>query len=128
MIEFLYQRQFCHVSTPCFSQYYNSKFKCLYSCGIYLGAEDNFAIYNHGVIDSMNFPYDYNSATHYHNTEFTKNGRDTLQSIDQPKQKLGNDYGMSKIDIKKIWQYYKCYKKRTKPHKGKHKQKAQMQS
>lgn len=67
----------------------------------------------------MNFAYDYNSATHYHNTEFTKNGKDTLQSIDKPGKRLGNDYGMSKTDVKKIWMYYKCYKRRSRPQKSK---------
>ena len=82
------------------------------------GAEKNFAVYDHGVIDSMNFPYDFKSATHYYNNEFTKNGEDTIQSLEYPNQKLGNSYGMSKMDIKKVYQFYKCYKKKQRPRKA----------
>lgn len=82
------------------------------------GAERNFGVYDHGVIDSMNFPYDFKSAMHYHNSDFTKNGDDTIQAIDSPKELLGNDYGMSKTDIKKVYQFYKCYKKKTRPVKA----------
>ena len=82
------------------------------------GAEKNFAVYNHGVIDSMNFPYDFDSAMHYYNREFTKNGQDTMQSLERPHQRLGNTRGMSKMDVKKISQFYKCYKKKRRPQKA----------
>lgn len=82
------------------------------------GAEKNFAVYDHGVIDAMDFPYDYASAMHYHNREFTKNGQDTVQSLERPHQRLGNTRGMSKIDVKKVYLFYKCYKKKQRPQKS----------
>jgi len=82
------------------------------------GAEKNFAVYDHGVIDSMNFPYDFESAMHYYNNEFTKNGHDTIQSLENPKLRIGNYHGMSKMDVKKVYQFYKCYKKKERPQKN----------
>lgn len=77
------------------------------------GAENNFDIYHHGVIDSLKFPYDFRSATHYDNKDFSKNGQDTIQAIGNPRKRLGNSMGMSKIDMRKILTSYKCYEKKA---------------
>ena len=81
------------------------------------GAENNFDIYHHGVIDSLKFPYDFMSATHYDNKDFSKNGQDTIQAIGNPTKRLGNSKGLSKIDMRKILTAYKCYEKKP-MHKG----------
>ncbi|XP_057297045.1 zinc metalloproteinase nas-6-like [Hydractinia symbiolongicarpus] len=80
-------------------------------------AKKNFDTYDHGIIDALNYHYDYKSAMHYSNKDFSKNGLDTLQSLEKPFQRLGSDRGMSKLDIKKIYKYYKCYRKKKRPQK-----------
>ena len=82
------------------------------------GAENNFDIYHHGVIDSLKFPYDFMSATHYDNKDFSKNGQDTIQAIGNPRKRLGNSNGLSKIDMRKILASYKCVGKKHIPKKG----------
>ena len=56
----------------------------------------------------MEYPYDYFSVTHYENKDFSKNGDNTLEAIDDPEKILGNHLGLSKTDVRKINDAYKC--------------------
>ena len=42
----------------------------------------------------------------------------TIRSLERPHQRLGNTRGMSKMDVKKVFQFYKCYKKKRRPQKA----------
>ena len=79
---------------------------------IFTGALKNFGTYGHGKLDTLGAPYDMNSIMHYHNKDFSKNGGNTIEAIDDPKRVLGKD-DLSKIDIKQINQLYDCDKKRS---------------
>lgn len=43
------------------------------------GKSKNFNSYSHGVVDTLNLAYDYDSVMHYHNTAFSVNLADTIQ-------------------------------------------------
>ena len=59
-------------------------------------------------IDSLGFPYDYESMMHYGETAFG-GGRVTITTTDPSKQKvIGGRLGFSIIDIKQINAMYKC--------------------
>jgi len=82
---------------------------------IQTGAEKNFETYFHNDgINSLNYPYDYHSITHYDNKEFSNNGKNTMEAFDDPQIHLGNKNGLSKYDIKKINEAYKCRLKKLK--------------
>ncbi|TMW53114.1 hypothetical protein DOY81_001842 [Sarcophaga bullata] len=54
--------------------------------------------------------YDYASVLHYRSTSFTKNGKPTLEALKATPEalKMGQRYGFSNGDIKKINAMYKC--------------------
>lgn len=75
------------------------------------GAFRNFATYSHGKGDTLGAPYDLHSILHYGQKAFTKNGGDTVESIDDPQERLGGDR-LSAIDILQINMLYGCFKGR----------------
>jgi hypothetical protein len=77
------------------------------------GMRRNFVSYKHGPIDALNEPYDFLSIMHYDNKAFTKNGKDTLQSLRNPKMKLGQVKRLTKTDANQINKLYRCNEKRT---------------
>lgn len=73
------------------------------------GAFKNFASYSHGKVDTLNAPYDKHSILHYGNKAFTKNGGNTVESLDNPNEELGKEQ-LSIIDIYQLNKLYGCYK------------------
>ena len=72
----------------------------------------NFVSYRHGPIDTLDEPYDFLSIMHYDNKAFTKNGRDTIQSLTNPKMKLGQIKRLTKTDVRQINKLYRCNDRR----------------
>ena len=52
---------------------------------------------------------------HYGRKSFSKNGKDTIRSILNPDQPLGQTEGLTDFDIHEINALYDCSSKRTKP-------------
>ncbi|KAJ7388507.1 hypothetical protein OS493_037127 [Desmophyllum pertusum] len=48
------------------------------------------------------------SCLHYNNYAFSKNGKDTIQSLDDPERRFGQRDGFSKHDIRQINELYDC--------------------
>lgn len=68
----------------------------------------NFISYRYGPINTLDEPYDFHSIMHYDNKAFTKNGKDTLQSLTNPKMKLGQTKRLTKTDVNQINKLYRC--------------------
>lgn len=76
-----------------------------------IGMEGQFNKYKHSKVDSMGFPYDYSSLMHYGKRTFSKNGRSTIQALNDPYMSLGRGDGFSELDIKKMNTLYDCKSK-----------------
>ena len=72
------------------------------------GMRRNFISYRYGPINTLDEPYDFLSIMHYDNKAFTKNGKDTLQSLTNPKMKLGQTKRLTKTDVNQINKLYRC--------------------
>lgn len=57
----------------------------------------------------MGAPYDKHSILHYGKQAFSKNGGNTVESIANPEEQLGQE-ALSDIDILQINKLYSCYK------------------
>ncbi|XP_065676037.1 low choriolytic enzyme-like [Hydra vulgaris] len=76
---------------------------------IQLGMKYNFDKFDSGTIDSLGFPYDYDSMMHYGETAFGRFGGVTIKTKDPSKQKvIGKAQGFSSIDILQINAMYNC--------------------
>ena len=75
------------------------------------GMRRNFISYRYGPINTLDEPYDFLSIMHYDNKAFTKNGKDTLQSLTNPKMKLGQMKRLTKTDVNQINKLYRCSKR-----------------
>ena len=69
-----------------------------------IGQNYNFQKYR---TNFLNERYDYNSIMHYRNDEFSRNGRWTIQSKQNPQMKLGNTR-FSETDVRAINKLYNC--------------------
>ena len=68
----------------------------------------NFDKHDRNSINSLGFPYDYDSMMHYGETAFG-GGRVTIVTKDRSKQKvIGTIQGFSEIDIQQINAMYNC--------------------
>ncbi|XP_068675014.1 hatching enzyme 1.2-like [Montipora foliosa] len=67
-----------------------------------------FEILTKGAVSSFGQPYDFQSIMHYSNKAFSKNGRDTIQSIADPSMQLGNANSLSAVDVLQINLLYRC--------------------
>jgi len=45
---------------------------------------------------------------HYGKTDFSKNGNPTIQAKDDPNKQLGQDNGLTQLDLDKIKALYDC--------------------
>ena len=68
----------------------------------------NFDKYNRSMIDSLSVPYDYLSVMHYSSTAFSTNGQPTIISKDPTQIQLGQEVGLSPLDVKQANLLYKC--------------------
>ena len=59
------------------------------------------------TVDTMGFPYDYNSLLHYGTDYFTVNGKPTLVPKDAS-AKIGQRNVLSATDILEVRRYYQC--------------------
>ena len=73
--------------------------------------EGQFNKYKHSKVDSMGFGYDYSSLMHYGKVTFSRNGKPTIQALNNPYMSLGRGGGFSELDIKKINALYDCKSK-----------------
>jgi len=72
------------------------------------GTERNFQKYSTGDATTHNQFYDKQSIMHYDNTAFSTDGSNTITSISNPSEKLGQREGLSAIDIKQLNLHYSC--------------------
>ena len=73
--------------------------------------EINFEKLEASEVDTLGIQYDLESVMHYGNFAFTKNGKHTVQSIEDPQKRLGNVNGLSNLDVVKINALYGCSSK-----------------
>ena len=72
------------------------------------GNEDQFAIRKSSEQTSLGQPYDFRSIMHYHRKEFSKNGKDTIESLQDPTMELGSLNSLSAVDIMQVNKLYRC--------------------
>ncbi|XP_057314061.1 zinc metalloproteinase nas-15-like [Hydractinia symbiolongicarpus] len=76
------------------------------------GSAIQFKKYGTDKINSLGIPYDYQSIMHYGEKAFSKNRKNTIETLDPKKQSLiGQRKGLSKLDIQQINLLYKCNEK-----------------
>lgn len=64
--------------------------------------DHNFNKYSHSDIDLLKVPYDFDSIMHYGRKSFSKNGKDTIRSIQDPNRPLGQRDGFTDLDVHEI--------------------------
>jgi len=75
------------------------------------GRENNFKRYEHGKVDTLNLPYDWDSVMHYDRYLYSVGGnKPTIIARGQPWRKLGGQLRgtLTKNDIKEINALYDC--------------------
>ncbi|KDR21945.1 zinc metalloproteinase nas-14-like isoform X2 [Zootermopsis nevadensis] len=70
--------------------------------------KNNFVKAPDDVATTYNVPYDYKSLMHYHNTAYSKNGKNTIVAKNDTSLILGQVEGPTEGDIKKIRKLYNC--------------------
>jgi hypothetical protein len=68
----------------------------------------NFKKYRQGQASTLGEPYDKKSVMHYGNYAFSINRRQTITSLSNPNERLGQRVGLSAIDVRQLNKYYKC--------------------
>uniref|UniRef100_A0A8R1DEI7 Metalloendopeptidase n=1 Tax=Caenorhabditis japonica TaxID=281687 RepID=A0A8R1DEI7_CAEJA len=71
------------------------------------GLQDQFDKYSLSMIDHLGTKYDYGSVMHYAPTAFSKNGKPTIEPIENNVE-IGQRNGFSENDIYKINMLYNC--------------------
>jgi len=69
---------------------------------------DNFKKYPNDLVDSFKMDFNFASIMLYRNDAFSKNGKDTITSVDEPKLKFGQRKEFSAGDVEEINTLYKC--------------------
>ncbi|KAJ7361837.1 hypothetical protein OS493_014479 [Desmophyllum pertusum] len=80
-------------------------------CAKEMGKEKNFQKYEHGKLDALNLPYDYDSIMHYDRYLYSKGGRrPTIIARGQMWKKLGGQLRgtLTNNDVKEIRALYGC--------------------
>lgn len=70
----------------------------------------NFKKYPRHIVSALGEKYDFDSVMHYHNKAFSKNGEDTIESLEDPSRRFGQRVGFSKTDIRQVNKLYPCHK------------------
>ncbi|XP_075422810.1 astacin-like metalloendopeptidase [Ascaphus truei] len=74
----------------------------------YISPEDN-GYFKIDEGNTMNLPYDYNSVMHYGKSSYSNtSGRPSIVPIPDPDVRIGQRYGLSSLDVKKINTLYDC--------------------
>jgi len=76
---------------------------------------NNFNKYKVHDINNLHEVFNFASILLYRNDAFTKNGQDTIASLEQPELKFGQRTKFSVGDVKEINHLYKCQKQLDKP-------------
>jgi len=71
------------------------------------GLQHNFIKYNEDKVDTLQEPYDYQSIMHYSSYAFTKDP-DKLTIVPKIPVTIGQRFGLSPLDVKKIEKLYGC--------------------
>ncbi|XP_065061709.1 MAM and LDL-receptor class A domain-containing protein 2-like isoform X10 [Rhopilema esculentum] len=72
--------------------------------------EGNFAKQTAEAVQVFQTAYDFDSVMHYGKTAFSKNGKNTIQSITDPSRSFGQRAGFSTLDIQELNALYQCTK------------------
>ncbi|XP_065355369.1 zinc metalloproteinase nas-15-like [Calliphora vicina] len=72
------------------------------------GREHNFIKYDNDTVTAFGTEYDYGSIMHYGAKAFSKNGNNTIETL-QPNVLIGQRVGLSETDIDKINSMYNCH-------------------
>ncbi|XP_031550609.1 zinc metalloproteinase nas-13-like [Actinia tenebrosa] len=72
------------------------------------GNEIQFKIRSSMESTNLGQPYDFRSIMHYHRKEFSKNGKNTIESLQDPNMELGSMNSLSAIDVMQINRLYRC--------------------
>ncbi|XP_069691834.1 zinc metalloproteinase nas-13-like [Periplaneta americana] len=79
----------------------------IYWENIQSGREGNFNKYSASTISSFGVKYDYDSIMHYGAYAFSKNGKKTIQPLDENAE-IGKRNQFSDRDIEKLQRMYEC--------------------
>ncbi|XP_065061724.1 MAM and LDL-receptor class A domain-containing protein 1-like isoform X2 [Rhopilema esculentum] len=74
------------------------------------GKEGNFAKQTAEAVQVFQTAYDFDSVMHYGKTAFSKNGKNTIQSITDPNRSFGQRAGFSTLDKQELNALYQCTK------------------
>lgn len=73
------------------------------------GAEHNFLRYNSNVVGLFSTSYDFDSIMHYSRNAFSRNGRDTISTLNPANMnRIGQRARMSNGDITRLRNMYTC--------------------
>jgi len=72
------------------------------------GLEHNFQKFSRDLVGNLGTEYDLDSVLHYNNHAFSKNGEDTIRSIQEPERRFGQREGFSRRDVLQVNKLYKC--------------------
>jgi len=71
-------------------------------------SNNNFQKYSHGQADYYGEGYDFDSVMHYGNWYFSKNGKMTIEAVNDPYKIVGQRTQFSPTDVKQLNKVYKC--------------------
>lgn len=71
---------------------------------------NNFQKYPYFEIDDLGEPFNFASLMMYPNQAFSRNGRSTIRSIDEPELSFGQRQQFSVGDVREINRFYDCHK------------------
>ncbi|EDO47591.1 predicted protein, partial [Nematostella vectensis] len=72
------------------------------------GNRPQFEIRSESKATTLGQQYDFRSIMHYRKTEFSKNGQNTIEAVQNPDMELGSVNSLSAVDIMQINRLYNC--------------------